>query len=169
MSGQSVEVWPDQCSQTSPRANMLGKQKRVVAGSSTSPDTAPSSNGDALGPAPQQHHLRSPGLAYASPESPLSKMEVAWSMPPHPRPQHPHQPFHIPPQERLLPIGPKPNKEQYPVFNALVDRVREALSLPQDDSTDRTDSSRSENEPTPMPTPTSRPLELAKKLSSDSN
>lgn len=31
---------------------------------------------------------------------------------------------------RLLPIGPKPNKEQYPVFNALVDRVREALSLP---------------------------------------
>lgn len=30
---------------------------------------------------------------------------------------------------RLLPIGPKPNKEQYPVFNALVDRVREALNL----------------------------------------
>ncbi|CAG4990784.1 unnamed protein product [Parnassius apollo] len=170
MSGQSVEIWPDQftqLAQASPRANLLGKQKRIVAGSSTSPDTAPSSNGDALTHCPPLHyHLRSPGLAYASPESPLSKMELAWSAPPPHAPHAPHQPFHIPPPERLLPIGPKPNKEQYPVFNALVDRVREALSLPPDDSTDRTDSSKSENEPTP--TPTSRPQDLTKKLSSES-
>ncbi|KAH9644486.1 hypothetical protein HF086_006019 [Spodoptera exigua] len=141
MSGQSVEIWPDQIhQQTSPRAKILGKQKRIIVGSSTSPDTAPSSNGDGQfgqwphARSPPQHHIKSPaknvGYAYASPESPLSKMEVAWNAPPPTMQQHSHQPFHIPPPERLLPIGPKPNKEQYPVFNALVDRVREALSLP---------------------------------------
>ncbi|XP_075984976.1 UNC-79 domain-containing protein isoform X3 [Anticarsia gemmatalis] len=181
MSGQSVEIWPDQMhgQQTSPRAKILGKQKRIIVGSSTSPDTAPSSNGDGQfgqwphARSPPQHHIKSPakagvGYAYASPESPLSKMEVAWSAPPPLHHQTHHQPFHIPPPERLLPIGPKPNKEQYPVFNALVDRVREALSLPADDSTDKTDSSRSEAEPTPTPTPTNRPHELNKKQSSES-
>ncbi|CAH2054946.1 unnamed protein product, partial [Iphiclides podalirius] len=179
MSSHSVEIWPDQFNQSSPRAKLLGKQRRVVAGSSTSPDTAPSPNGEGLAPAPPPQRLRSPaaercsGLAYASPESPLSKMELGWCAPPHTTNHHqhhqhqpPHQPFNIPPPERLLPIGPKPNKEQYPVFNALVDRVREALKLPPDDSTDRTDSSRSENEPTP--TPAGRPQDLTKKLSSES-
>ncbi|CAH2985737.1 unnamed protein product [Chilo suppressalis] len=167
MSGQSVEIWPDQL-QASPRAKILGKQKRIVVGSSTSPDTAPSSNGEGLS---AQHHAprhRSPVRCegpYASPESPLSKMEVAWSCAPRAPPAHAAHTFHIPPPERLLPIGPKPNKEQYPVFNALVDRVREALSLPADDSTDKTDSSRSEQEPVPMPT--SRPQDLSKKLSSE--
>ncbi|KAL0819173.1 hypothetical protein ABMA28_008426 [Loxostege sticticalis] len=172
MSGQSVEIWPDQLhQQTSPRAKILGKQKRIVVGSSTSPDTAPSSNGgDGLTASHHHPRHRSPvkygGNAYASPESPLSKMELAWTATPHTLHHHPpHQPFHIPPQERLLPIGPKPNKEQYPVFNALVDRVREALSLPADDSTDKTDSSRSEQEPTPTPQP--RPQDLTKKLSSE--
>ncbi|XP_053615401.1 protein unc-79 homolog isoform X1 [Plodia interpunctella] len=179
MSGQSVEIWPDQLhgQQTSPRAKILGKQKRIVVGSSTSPDTGPSSSGSGQfsswpHKSQEHHHVKSPvkgvasaGVAYASPESPLSKMEVWWPAPPQ-RPPHPqHQPFHIPPTERLLPIGPKPNKEQYPVFNALVDRVREALSLP-DDSTDKTDSSKSEPEPTPTPTPTSRAPEM-KKLSSE--
>ncbi|XP_026332052.1 protein unc-79 homolog isoform X2 [Hyposmocoma kahamanoa] len=176
MSGQSVEIWPDNWhgQQTSPRVKIMGKQKRIIVGSSTSPDTAPSSNGD--GPvygqwppskSPTQHHIKSPvkGYAYASPESPLSKMEVAWNATTPVPPHQPHQPFHIPPPERLLPIGPKPNKEQYPVFNALVDRVREALNLPPDDSTDKTDSSKSEQEPTP--TPTGRPQELSKKLSSE--
>ncbi|CAB3233897.1 unnamed protein product [Arctia plantaginis] len=175
MSGQSVEIWPDQLHgpQTSPRAKILGKQKRIVVGSSTSPDTAPSSNGDGHfgqwphARSPPLHHIKSPakagvGYAYASPESPLSKMEVAWSAPPPLLPQPHHQPFNIPPPERLLPIGPKPNKEPYPVFNALVDRVREALSLPPDDSTDKTDSSRSEAEPTPTPAPSSRPHDLNK-------
>ncbi|KAJ8708993.1 hypothetical protein PYW07_008819 [Mythimna separata] len=176
MSGQSVEIWPDQIhQQASPRAKILGKQKRIIVGSSTSPDTAPSSNGDnqfAHWPnarSPPQHHIKSPaknvGYAYASPESPLSKMEVAWNAPAPQMQQHSHQPFHIPPPERLLPIGPKPNKEQYPVFNALVDRVREALSLPPDDSTDNTASSRSEGDATPTPTPTSRPHDLNKKPS----
>ncbi|XP_050556133.1 protein unc-79 homolog isoform X14 [Spodoptera frugiperda] len=176
MSGQSVEIWPDQIhQQTSPRAKILGKQKRIIVGSSTSPDTAPSSNGDGQfgqwphARSPPQHHIKSPaknvGYAYASPESPLSKMEVAWNAPPPTMQQHSHQPFHIPPPERLLPIGPKPNKEQYPVFNALVDRVREALSLPPDDSTDNTGSSRSDGDATPTPTPTSRPHELNKKSS----
>ncbi|CAH2242905.1 jg14475 [Pararge aegeria aegeria] len=166
MSGQSVEIWPDQLhQQPSPRTKILGKQKRIVVGSSTSPDTAASSNGDALAQ-PQQHALlRSPGVAYASPESPLSKMEVAWNGPsPHPpHPQHlPAHTFHIPPPapERLLPIGPKPNKEQYPVFNALVDRVREALNIP-DDSAERTDSSEAEQAPT-------RPHRLADRPSSES-
>ncbi|CAH2094993.1 unnamed protein product [Euphydryas editha] len=151
MSGHSVEIWPDQLhQQNSPRTMILGKQKRIVAASSTSPDTAASSNGDALHAAAHApaHHalLRSPGVAYASPESPLSKMELAWSAPPPAPPAPPAHPFHIAPPapERLLPIGPKPNKEQYPVFNALVDRVREALNVP-DDSTERTDSS--EHEP----------------------
>ncbi|KAM3960770.1 LOW QUALITY PROTEIN: UNC-79 domain-containing protein [Aphomia sociella] len=180
MSGQSVEIWPDQLhgQQTSPRAKILGKQKRIVVGSSTSPDTAPSSVGSGQFAAwphsrspPHQHHIKSPAACtYASPESPLSRMEVAWSAPARPPPLLPAalhaQPFHIPPQERLLPIGPKPNKEQYPVFNALVDRVREALSLPPDDSTDKTDSSRSDFEPTPTPIPTERPQEL-KKLSTE--
>ncbi|KAJ0172402.1 hypothetical protein K1T71_012375 [Dendrolimus kikuchii] len=171
MSGQSVEIWPDHLQQqTSPRAKILGKQKRIIVGSSTSPDTAPSSNGDGQFAHWPHHHIKSPvkgvGYAYASPESPLSKMEVAWSAPPPMLPHQPHQPFHIPPPERLLPIGPKPNKEQYPVFNALVDRVREALSLPADDSTDKTDSSRSDQEPTP--TPSGRPQDLSKKLSSES-
>ncbi|XP_022815729.1 protein unc-79 homolog [Spodoptera litura] len=182
MSGQSVEIWPDQIhQQTSPRAKILGKQKRIIVGSSTSPDTAPSSNGDGQfgqwphARSPPQHHIKSPGTylfvaknvgyAYASPESPLSKMEVAWNAPPPTMQQHSHQPFHIPPPERLLPIGPKPNKEQYPVFNALVDRVREALSLPPDDSTDNTGSSRSDGDATPTPTPTSRPHDLNKKSS----
>ncbi|CAG9793533.1 unnamed protein product [Diatraea saccharalis] len=136
MSGQSVEIWPDQLhqQQTSPRSKILGKQKRIVGiisqyilvGSSTSPDTAPSSNGEGLS---AQHHPprhRSPvkcSGAYASPESPLSKMEVAWSCAPRAAPPAGAHAFHIPPPERLLPIGPKPNKEQYPVFNALVDRV----------------------------------------------
>ncbi|KAI8437840.1 hypothetical protein MSG28_012058 [Choristoneura fumiferana] len=172
MSGQSVEIWPDQLHgpQTSPRAKILGKQKRIIVGSSTSPDTAPSSNGDgqfAAWPPPHPQRkspVRAAGCAYASPESPLSKMEVAWAAPA-PRAAVPaHAPFNIPPQERLLPIGPKPNKDQYPVFNALVDRVREALTLP-DDSTDKTDSSKSEYEPTPAPSP--RPQELSKKLSSE--
>ncbi|XP_026735925.1 protein unc-79 homolog [Trichoplusia ni] len=178
MSGQSVEIWPDQIhQQASPRAKILGKQKRIIVGSSTSPDTAPSSNGDNQfgqwphARSPPQHHIKSPaknvGYAYASPESPLSKMEVAWAAPPPVLAQHSHQPFHIPPPERLLPIGPKPNKEQYPVFNALVDRVREALSLPPDDSTDKTDSSRSDGDATPTPTPTSRPHELNKKSSTE--
>ncbi|GBP28889.1 Protein unc-79 homolog [Eumeta japonica] len=259
MSGQSVEIWPDQLQPqpTSPRAKILGKQKRIIVGSSTSPDTGPSSNGDGhfahwpvnkSPPNAQQlkspdkkkyvskskrnkgklakivlshqynasahrsavaiaairdtgfkilvHPLCSPDLApcdfylfprlveylegqrfeddeavvaavqpsllhtfgggtvarragtsrqvkalqskgpYASPDSPLSKMEVMWcggaspaAFAHPPFPAHPAT-FNIPPPERLLPIGPKPNKEQYPVFNALVDRVREALSLP---------------------------------------
>ncbi|XP_038207458.1 protein unc-79 homolog [Zerene cesonia] len=171
MSGQSVEIWPDQLHQTSPRAKILGKQKRVVAaGSSTSPDTLPSSNGEAM------HHpqlLKSPaGIAYASPESPLSKMEVSWAPPPRapaaplaPHPPHPHPlPLPTPAPERLLPIGPKPNKEQYPVFNALVDRVREALNIHDSFQTDS--SSRSDQEATP--TPTSRPHDLTKGLSSES-
>ncbi|XP_026746119.1 uncharacterized protein LOC113507467 [Trichoplusia ni] len=95
-------------------------------------------------------------------------MEVARATPPPVLAQHSHQPFHIPPPERLLPIGPKPNKEQYPVFNALVNRVREALSLPPDDSTDKTDSSRSDGDATPTPIPTSRPHELKKKSSAES-
>ncbi|KAG6446161.1 hypothetical protein O3G_MSEX004274 [Manduca sexta] len=95
-------------------------------------------------------------------------MEVAWAPPNPPQPRK-HQPFRIPPTERLLPIGPKPNKEPYPVFNALVDRVREALSLPPDDPMDKTDSSRSDQELTPTPTPTNRPQELTKKMSSESN
>uniref|UniRef100_A0A2A4K7T1 Uncharacterized protein n=1 Tax=Heliothis virescens TaxID=7102 RepID=A0A2A4K7T1_HELVI len=187
MSGQSVEIWPDQIhQQTSPRAKILGKQKRIIVGSSTSPDTAPSSNGDGQfgqwpnARSPPQHHIKSPGVtsfpsaknvgyAYASPESPLSKMEVAWNNPPPTMQQHSHQPFNIPPPERLLPIGPKPNKEQYPVFNALVDRVREALSLPPDDSTDNTPSSRSEGDVTPTPTPSSRPHDLNKKPSTETN
>ncbi|XP_063897026.1 protein unc-79 homolog [Helicoverpa armigera] len=180
MSGQSVEIWPDQIhQQTSPRAKILGKQKRIIVGSSTSPDTAPSSNGDGQfgqwpnARSPPQHHIKSPaktvGYAYASPESPLSKMEVAWNNPPPALQQHSHQPFNIPPPERLLPIGPKPNKEQYPVFNALVDRVREALSLPPDDSTDNTPSSRSEGDVTPTPTPSSRPHDLNKKPSTETN
>ncbi|XP_041983202.1 protein unc-79 homolog [Aricia agestis] len=168
MSGQSVEIWPDQLHQTSPRTKIMGKQKRIVAGSSTSPDTAPSSNGDALA---HPHHLPRPGTcaAYASPESPLSKMEVWWRAPPpaprphtHPTPAAPPAP---PAPERLLPIGPKPNKEQYPVFNALVDRVREALNLP-DDSTERTDSSRSDQDATP--TPAGRPHDLTKGSSESS-
>ncbi|XP_063378165.1 protein unc-79 homolog [Cydia fagiglandana] len=178
MSGQSVEIWPDQLHgpQTSPRAKILGKQKRIIVGSSTSPDTAPSSNGDgnfAAWPPHRKDNVKSPVRAftgaYASPESPLSKMELAWNAP-SPLHHQPHQPFHIPPPERLLPIGPKPNKDQYPVFNALVDRVREALTLPPDDSTDKTDSSsQHEPEPTPepTPTPTSRPQDLTKKLSSE--
>ncbi|XP_061729504.1 protein unc-79 homolog isoform X3 [Cydia pomonella] len=174
MSGQSVEIWPDQLHgpQTSPRAKILGKQKRIIVGSSTSPDTAPSSNGDgnfAAWPPHRKDNVKSPVRAftgaYASPESPLSKMELAWNAP-SPLHHQPHQPFHIPPPERLLPIGPKPNKDQYPVFNALVDRVREALTLPPDDSTDKTDSS-SQHEPEPTPTPTSRPQDLTKKLSSE--
>ncbi|XP_047508283.1 protein unc-79 homolog isoform X3 [Pieris napi] len=159
MSGQSVEIWPDQFHQTSPRAKILGKQKRIVAaGSSTSPDTVPSSNGDQVNP----QLLKSPGIAYASPESPLSKMEVSWA------PTSAHTPithtYHIPTPapERLLPIGPKPNKEQYPVFNALVDRVREALHIHE---SLQTDSSRSDQEATP--TPTSRPHDLTKGLSTD--
>nr|XP_032522433.1 protein unc-79 homolog isoform X1 [Danaus plexippus plexippus] len=175
MSGQSVELWPERA--LSPRNKLAGCQKRVVAGSSTSPDTAASSNGDALasgppagvvGPPPHVHaHLRSPGVAYASPESPLSKMELAWGAPPHsPLAPHPTT-FHIPPPapERLLPIGPKPNKEQYPVFNALVDRVREALNIPDvfsDDSTERTDSS----DPEP-PRPRTRPHHLTHTTSAD--
>ncbi|XP_063624654.1 protein unc-79 homolog [Cydia splendana] len=179
MSGQSVEIWPDQLHgpQTSPRAKILGKQKRIIVGSSTSPDTAPSSNGDgnfAAWPPHRKDNVKSPVRAftgaYASPESPLSKMELAWNAP-SPLHHQPHQPFHIPPPERLLPIGPKPNKDQYPVFNALVDRVREALTLPPDDSTDKTDSSTSQHEPEPTPeptpTPTSRPQDLTKKLSSE--
>ncbi|CAK1545778.1 unnamed protein product [Leptosia nina] len=163
MSGQSVEIWPDQLHQTSPRTKILGKQKRIVAGSSTSPDTLPSSNGDAM---QNPQLLKSPGIAYASPESPLSKMEVAWgggaTTPQPPMPQTFHIPTPAP--ERLLPIGPKPNKEQYPVFNALVDRVREALNIHEE--TLQTDSSRSDQEATP--TPTSRPHDLTKGLSSES-
>ncbi|KAJ2954599.1 hypothetical protein O0L34_g2893 [Tuta absoluta] len=177
VSGQSVDIWPDQLhlyGQTSPRGRILGKQKRIVVGSSTSPDTAPSSNGEAHGPnyppnskSPPLHHIKSPvrGCAYASPESPLSKMEVAWNAPTPVHLQQPQQPFHIPPTERLLPIGPRPNKEQYPVFNALVERVREALSLP-DESTDKTDSSKSEPEPAKSPS-TGRPQDLNKKLSTE--
>ncbi|XP_049885894.1 protein unc-79 homolog [Pectinophora gossypiella] len=181
MSGHSVEIWPDQLhghahGQASPRVKILGKQKRIIVGSSTSPDTAPSSNGDgAAGPwaplskSPPLHYIKSPvrtGYAYASPESPLSKMEVAFTAPTPVHAPTQIQPFNIPPPERLLPIGPKPNKEQYPVFNALVDRVREALSLPPDDSTDKTDSSKSE--PEPSPTPKSRPQEFKKFLSEGS-
>ncbi|CAG9132700.1 unnamed protein product [Plutella xylostella] len=247
MSGQSVEIWPEQL-HAAPRGPC--KQKRIIVGSSTSPDTAPSSNGDghfahwprAKSPphrhikspgtviqgvpvgsstspdsdghfahwprakSPPHRHIKSPGtviqgvpvgsstspdsdghfahwprakspphrhikspvgaltgVAYASPESPLSKMEVSWwKEPASTRTPHLAEPFNIPPTERLLPIGPKPNMEQYPVFNALVDRVREALSLPPDESTDKTDTdSRSESEAA------ARPHDLANKLASE--
>ncbi|XP_060806027.1 protein unc-79 homolog [Amyelois transitella] len=154
MSGQSVEIWPDQMhGPTSPRTKILGKQKRIVVGNSTSPDTAPSSSGSGQfsswphNKSPPHLHAKSPvkgvtpsGVAYASPESPLSKMEVWWPAPAHKHTHTPHQAFNIPPTERLLPIGTKPNKEPNPVFNALVDRVREALNLPADDSTDKPES-----------------------------
>ncbi|XP_046972206.1 protein unc-79 homolog [Vanessa cardui] len=173
MSGHSVEIWPDQFHQNSPRTRMLGKQKRIVVGSSTSPDTAASSNGDALAHPALHSLLRSPGVAYASPESPLSKMELAWSAPPHaahapaPPPAHAHaHAFNMAPPapERLLPIGPKPNKEQYPVFNALVDRVREALNVPvfSDDSTERTDSSEHEPRPADAREPPRSPRRLSR-------
>ncbi|XP_028035618.1 protein unc-79 homolog isoform X2 [Bombyx mandarina] len=177
MSGQSVEIWPDQLhgQQTSPRAKILGKQKRIVVGSSTSPETGGSSGEGQFSQWPSQprdpqvHHIKSPVrcCAYTSPESPLSRMELAWSPAPAPSHTHAPAPFRIPPTERLLPIGPQPNKEQYPVFNALVDRVREALSLPTDDSTDKTDSSRSEPEQIPKLVPTTRPHELNKKNSTE--
>ncbi|KAG7309008.1 hypothetical protein JYU34_004871 [Plutella xylostella] len=171
MSSQSVEMWPEQL-HAAPRGP--SKQKRIIVGSSTSPDTAPSSNGDGhfahwpRAKSPPHRHIKSPvgaltGVAYASPESPLSKMEVSWwKEPASTRAPHLAEPFNIPPTERLLPIGPKPNMEQYPVFNALVDRVREALSLPPDELTDKTDTdSRSESEAA------SRPQELASKLASE--
>ncbi|VVC99563.1 unnamed protein product [Leptidea sinapis] len=100
-------------------------------------------------------------------------MEVAWSglSPATPQPVlHLHS-FHLPTPvpERLLPIGPKPNKEQYPVFNALVDRVREALNV----HDDFMETSRSELEAMhrtlPTPVATSRPQDLTKVPSSDSS
>lgn len=81
--------------------------------------------------------------AYASPESPLSKMEVmscGSSEPPSsdggeatsPQPVleecRPSHRFDIPAPERLLPIGSHISAS--PNFNALVDRVREVLSMP---------------------------------------
>ncbi|KOB70199.1 Protein unc-79-like protein [Operophtera brumata] len=88
----------------------------LAVGSSTSPDTAPSSNGDGQFAAwphprsPTHHHIKSPvkGVcAYASPESPLSKMEVAWHAAHPPPPPPPHQPFHIPPPERPRGVSPR--------------------------------------------------------------
>lgn len=82
--------------------------------------------------------------AYASPESPLSKMEVmscGSSEPPSsdggeatsPQPvlggNCQKHTFDIPAPERLLPIGS--HIPASPNFNALIDRVREALSMPQ--------------------------------------
>lgn len=84
--------------------------------------------------------------AYASPESPLSKMEVlscgsseppssdgGEATSPQPVPTHPRgHHFDIPAPERLLHIGQysPSGKDGGPAFNMLVDRVREALCMP---------------------------------------
>lgn len=148
---ESASNWSEQRS-VSPAQKTLGRQKRIIEPSLTPASTPISNNGTPQNTGEESSKMfhRSDirnfdrSLNYASPETPLSKMDLM--IPPATEnaetllsPRSIAQ-LEIPTPERLLPIG-QHGKEG---ISALVDKVREALTIPdishlKHDSLDKSD------------------------------
>ncbi|XP_062699699.1 protein unc-79 homolog isoform X2 [Aedes albopictus] len=149
---ESASNWAEQRS-VSPAQKTLGRQKRIIEPSLTPASTPISNNGTPQNTGEESSKMfhRSDirnfdrSLNYASPETPLSKMDLM--IPPATEnaetllsPRSIAQ-LEIPTPERLLPIG-QHGKEG---ISALVDKVREVLTIPdishlKHDSLDKSDS-----------------------------
>ncbi|XP_055629586.1 protein unc-79 homolog isoform X2 [Toxorhynchites rutilus septentrionalis] len=129
--------WSEEIS-ISPTKKALGRQKRIIEPSLTPASTPISNNGtpqcigDEVSKNFHKNHVKhfEDSLNYASPETPLSKMNLMIS-PSAETEESQLSPksiaqLEIPTPERLLPIGQHGNEG----ISALVDKVREVLTIP---------------------------------------
>ncbi|XP_055534332.1 protein unc-79 homolog isoform X4 [Wyeomyia smithii] len=179
-SQEPYSYWSEQRS-VSPAQKTLGRQKRIIEPSLTPASTPTSNNGTQQNVeeglkmthrSQIQHFGRTNN--YASPETPLSKMDLM--IPPLTldageellSPKSIAQ-LEIPTPERLLPIG-QPGKES---ISALADRVREALTIPdirhlKQDSFDKSDSIGSNREDITSSSRAASPRKLIKQVALES-